>query len=156
MKSTTIGAVAAIALCAATLPAGAAEPGVQIGRLSCEVAAGIGLVLGSQKEMSCTFYRSNGDTESYAGEITRVGLDIGKTDRTHIEWLVLAATKTKYTHHALAGKYLGASGEATLGVGLGANVLVGGLDKSYALQPFSAQAQTGLSLAAGLAELTLY
>ena len=37
--------------------------------------------------------------------------------------------------HALAGTYVGASTEATLGVGLGANWLIGGSHKSFALQP---------------------
>lgn len=154
MKFTILGALSALALFAASLPA-AADPGVQVGRLSCEIAPGVGLILGSQKKISCTFHNSNGGTESYRGEITRVGLDIGKTERTHVEWLVFAATKTRYSSHALAGSYVGASGEATLGVGLGGNVLIGGLDRSFALQPFSVQAQTGLSLAAGLAGLTL-
>ncbi|MBU1175208.1 MAG: DUF992 domain-containing protein [Alphaproteobacteria bacterium] len=155
MKSTIVGTLAALALFATAMPAAAAQPSVQVGRLSCEVAGGIGLIVGSQKAVSCTFHRANGDTETYSGEITRIGLDIGKTDRTRIEWLVFAATDTSYTSGALGGKYVGASGEATLGVGLGGNVLVGGLDRSFALQPFSVQAQTGLSLAAGLAELTL-
>jgi hypothetical protein len=154
MKSTIIGALAALAFIAVSGPA-AADPGVQIGRLSCEIAPGIGLILGSQKKISCTFHRSNGSTETYRGEITRIGLDIGKTERTHVEWLVFAATKARFSSHALAGSYVGASGEATLGVGLGGNVLVGGLGKSFALQPFSVQAQAGLSLAAGLAGLTL-
>ena len=155
MKSMTKGALAALMLAAATLPAGAAEATVQVGRLSCDIAGGYGLLVGSQKSVSCTFHRANGATESYSGEITRIGLDIGKTNSTHVEWLVFAATRTDYATGALAGNYVGASGEATLGVGLGGNVLVGGLDKSFALQPFSVQAQTGLSLAAGLAGLTL-
>ena len=138
------------------MPAQAQDNSVQIGRLECDVAGGTGMIVGSQKAVSCTFHRSNGDTESYAGEFTRVGLDIGKTERSHIEWLVFAATNTDYTSGALAGDYIGASGEATLGVGpSAATVLVGGLDNSFALQPFSVQAQTGLSFAAGLAELTL-
>ena len=155
MKSTAIGALAALALCAATLPASAAEATVQLGRLSCDVAGGVGLILGSQKAVSCTFHRSNGDTDSYSGTITKIGLDIGVTDGAHIEWLVLAATDAKYTSHALAGKYIGASGEATIGVGLGANALIGGLNRSFALQPVSVQAQTGLNFAAGLSQLTL-
>ena len=155
MKSTALGALAALALFATALPAAADEASVQIGRLSCDVAGGMGMIVGSQKKVSCTFHRPNGTTESYSGEITRIGLDIGKTERTHVEWLVFAATKTKYTSRALAGQYVGASGEATLGVGLGGNVLIGGLDRSFALQPFSVQAQTGLSLAAGLAGLKL-
>ncbi len=155
MKTIVAGTLAALFLAAATLSVTAAEPSVKIGRLACDVAGGVGLILGSEKKVSCTFHKAEGGTESYSGKITRIGLDIGKTERTHVEWLVFAATKTKYTSRALAGQYVGASGEATLGVGLGGNVLVGGLNKSFALQPFSVQAQTGLSLAAGLASLTL-
>ena len=56
---------------------------------------------------------------------------------------------------ALQGRYAGASAEATVAVGLGANVLVGGGNKSIALQPLSVQAQTGLNVAAGVAALRL-
>lgn len=155
MKTIAVAGALAAMLLATALPAQSAEASVQIGRLSCDVAGGTGLILGSQKSVACTFHRANGDTETYSGEMTRIGLDIGTTDRTRIEWLVFAATDTRYTSGALAGRYVGASGEATLGIGLGGNVLVGGVDRSFALQPFSVQAQTGLSLAAGLAELTL-
>ena len=156
MKALSTGAVAALMLAATALPAGASEPSVQIGRLSCDIAGGYGLIVGSQKSVSCTFHKADGATETYSGDITRIGLDIGKTHATHVEWLVFAATGDKYTDRALAGNYVGASGEVTLGVGLGGNVLVGGLDKSFALQPFSVQGQTGISLAAGLAGLTLH
>lgn len=128
---------------------------VEIGRLSCDVAAGVGLILGSSKDVSCKFYRDGKSTESYSGEISKVGLDIGFTESTRIEWLVFAANRTDYNNGALAGTYIGASGEATVGVGLGGNVLVGGFERSYALQPFSIQAQTGLNVAVGLAGLTL-
>ncbi len=156
MKSIAIGALAALALFAVSVPASADTASVQIGRLACNIAGGYGLIFGSQKKVSCVFHRANGDTESYSGEITKIGLDIGKTNSTHVEWLVFAAADTRYTSHALAGTYVGASGEATIGVGLGGNVLVGGLKKSFALQPFSVQAQTGLNIAAGLAKLTLH
>ncbi len=56
---------------------------------------------------------------------------------------------------ALAGTYAGATAEATIAVGLGANVLVGGSNRTVALQPLSVTGQTGLNLAAGVASLTL-
>ena len=68
-------------------------------------------------------------------------------------WDVYAPTTKHFA--ALAGKYVGASGEATVGVGLGANVLVGGSNRTVALQPVSVQGQTGLNLAVGVAGLTL-
>ena len=56
---------------------------------------------------------------------------------------------------ALAGIYAGATAEATVGAGLGANVLVGGSDRSIALQPLSVQGQAGLNVAVGVADLIL-
>jgi len=42
-----------------------------------------------------------------------------------------------------------------VGAGLGANVLVGGSDRTVALQPVAVQGQTGLNVAAGVTELEL-
>jgi hypothetical protein len=56
---------------------------------------------------------------------------------------------------ALEGDYGGASAQATVGVGLGANVLVGGFDRSIALQPLSVEGNTGLAVAAGVGVITL-
>ena len=61
----------------------------------------------------------------------------------------------KVTKGALKGSYTGASAEATVAVGLGANVLVGGFKKGINLQPISVQGQTGLNIAAGVASLKL-
>jgi hypothetical protein len=140
-----------------TLGFGQAEAAsrVQVGRLACEVDGGIGYLIGSQKGVTCYFHRDGHPTETYDGSISKLGLDLGVTGRTHIEWLVFAATSTAYTHHALAGDYVGATSEATIGVGLGANWLVGGSHKSFALQPLSVQAQTGLDVTFALASLSL-
>jgi hypothetical protein len=56
---------------------------------------------------------------------------------------------------SLAGSYVGASAEATVGAGLGANVLVGGFQRSVALQPVSVSGQTGLNFALGVGDLEL-
>ena len=56
---------------------------------------------------------------------------------------------------ALEGEYAGATAQATVGVGLGANALTGGLDKSIALQPLSVQGSTGLNVAAGIGQISL-
>ena len=44
----------------------------------------------------------------------------------------------------------GVTAQATVGVGVGANVLIGGFDKSITLQPLSVEGNTGLNLAAGI------
>jgi len=134
-----------------------AQARTEVGILDCTVAGGVGLILGSNKAVTCTFYPADGINrapEVYQGQITKIGLDIGVTQQTFIKWLVLAPS-TSFPPHSLSGRYVGASGEATLGVGLGANALVGGSDRTFALQPFSVQAQTGLNLAVGVASLTL-
>ena len=56
---------------------------------------------------------------------------------------------------ALAGNYGGVSAEATVGLGVGANALVGGSNNTVALQPVSVQGQQGLNLAVGISQLQL-
>jgi uncharacterized protein DUF992 len=156
MKNWVISA-GAIALATALLAAGPAEArsGIKVGALNCKVAAGVGLILGSSKRIACLFHPAGGGrVERYAGEISRLGVDIGFTSKSYMTWAVFAGGKTK--RGALAGSYGGASAEATVGVGLGANVLVGGFKKTIALQPLSVQGQQGLDIAAGIAGLRLH
>jgi hypothetical protein len=91
--------------------------------------------------------------EQYVGTITKLGLDIGVTAAGSLVWAVHISTTRR--RGVLAGSYAGASAEATLGAGLGANILVGGNDRSVALQPLSIQGQVGLNIAAGVAEIAL-
>lgn len=153
MKRLALAALAAVLMTAGITQA--AETRVQVGRLSCDVEGGIGLLIGSTKEMTCRFIRKDKKTEVYHGTINKLGLDIGITERTRIEWLVFAASSTPVKTRALAGNYIGGSGEATLGVGLGANWLIGGSRRGFALQPLSVQAQTGLNVSLALAGLNL-
>lgn len=55
----------------------------------------------------------------------------------------------------LNGSYVGATGDVAIGVGLGANVLVGGSNRAVALQPLSVEGRVGLNLALGIANLHL-
>jgi hypothetical protein len=133
-----------------------ADARVQVGRLSCDVEGGIGFLIGSSKDMSCAFIRKGHKTEYYNGNISKLGFDIGVTGHTRIEWLVFAAQSTPTGGHALAGTYVGGSGEATVGVGVGANWLIGGSRRSFALQPWSVQGQTGLNASLTFTGLRLY
>jgi hypothetical protein len=69
--------------------------------------------------------------------------------------VVLASVEGTPPKGALAGTYGGASAEATLAIGVGANVLVGGSNQAFALQPLSVQGQIGLNFAVGITNLTL-
>jgi hypothetical protein len=145
---------AALIATAATLAAGSAQAGgIKVGVLTCQVEGGVGWIIGSSKDVECTFKGNNGRRESYNGTIGKLGIDIGVTTDTRVAWLVFAPGKLK--SGSLRGSYQGASAEATVGIGLGANVLVGGFKKSINLQPISVQAQTGLNIAAGLGSLNL-
>jgi hypothetical protein len=137
---------------AATRPAEAAY--LRIGVLECVVAPGIGLLIISSKALTCTFSPSSGAKDVYTGRIGKLGIDIGITGKQVIVWAVFAA-QSGYVPGSLAGNYVGVSAQASVAVGVGANALVGGSNKSIALQPLSVQAQTGLNIAAGVASLTL-
>jgi hypothetical protein len=149
-------AVFALAVAAlAALPASAQGPArLEIGVLNCRVAGGVGLILGSTKQLDCVFQRAGGSIESYVGSISKFGIDIGGTTASVIAWGVLAST-ADVPSGALAGSYAGISGEATVGVGVGANALIGGSSRSIVLQPLSVQAQQGLNIAVGIAAMEL-
>lgn len=128
---------------------------VKAGTLTCDISAGIGLIIASKKRLTCMYTPAGpGPREVYVGNIAKFGLDIGATAGGEMVWSVYAPT-TKLIA-ALSGHYSGATAEATVGAGLGANVLVGGSNRTVALQPVSVQGQTGLNLAVGVAEMTLH
>jgi hypothetical protein len=144
------------AIAAALMLAGSAEAQerVQAGTLGCDISAGIGLIIGSQRTVSCEFTPSlPGPVEFYTGTISKFGIDIGATAGGVMTWVVYAPTSRSIG--GLAGNYGGATAEATLVAGLGANVLVGGSNRTVALQPLSVQTQVGLNVAAGVAGLHL-
>jgi hypothetical protein len=140
---------------ALSLPAQAQRPmWEQSGTLNCDVSGGIGFVVGSQRQVNCLFTPSYpAPPEQYVGTITKVGLDVGFTAGGQLAWEVLISTTRR--RGVLAGSYAGAAAEATVGAGLGANLLVGGNDRSVALQPLSIQGSVGLNVAAGIAEIAL-
>jgi len=148
-----LAATALVAMAAAPVPALSA--GTKVGLLTCRTSASIGLIVGSHQKISCRFAPDNGGPpERYAGHINRVGLDLGVTAGGVMTWGVIAPT-SGLPHGALAGRYGGASGDISIGLGVGANALVGGSHRSFALQPLSVEGQVGLNLALGVAGLTL-
>ena len=144
-------AIGAVALAGT---ADAAPHGVKVGTLTCNVASGWGFVFGSSKDLHCTFRQNRRNAEHYNGSISKFGVDIGYTEGGVLVWGVFAPTSDTRPG-ALDGDYVGATASATVGVGLGANVLVGGFDKSFALQPLSVSGDRGLNVAAGVGSITL-
>jgi len=127
----------------------------RLGTLSCDVAGGVGMLIGSAKAVDCEFTRSSGRPEHYAGSIGKLGIDIGITNKSYLRWIVYSVAANRTGEGALAGSYVGASAGVSVGLGLGANALVGGNSKNFGLQPLSAEAGTGLNIAAGVARLEL-
>jgi hypothetical protein len=152
LKAASGAAVAAIL--AFANPASAA--GVKVGVLTCHVSSGWGFIFGSSKDLNCNFSPSaHMGGERYVGAVSKFGVDVGYTAGGVLVWDVIAPTST-VKRGALAGSYAGVTGSATVGVGAGANVLVGGFNRSITLQPLSIEGNTGLNVAAGIGAITLH
>src|SRR5260370_21314301 len=142
-------ACAALALAVAMVPAMAQQAGrPRVGTLTCNISPGVGMIVAGQRQLSCIEAEARGRArEAYEGTVSTLGLDIGATSGGELTWAVFAPTTLRRA--ALAGTYAGATAGGTVGAGASANVLVGGSDRTVALQPVSVQAQTGVNIAAG-------
>ena len=127
---------------------------VRVGMMTCDVAGGFGYVLGSSRDLQCTFSPAQGPAEHYAGRISKFGVDIGYVKNAVMVWTVLAPT-VALSPGSLTGTYGGVTASATVGVGVGANVLVGGSSDTISLQPVSVEGGTGLNVAGGFASMSL-
>ncbi|POF28413.1 DUF992 domain-containing protein [Roseibium marinum] len=150
----------ALALTGATLlatPVVAADSsaGVKIGMLTCAVEGETNFIVGSNATLSCTFEPANGGQAAYyTGTVREFGLDIGTTTNATLVWGVLAPSADMEIG-ALEGEYGGVTAGASLGAGVKANALIGGFDKSIALNPISVESQTGTNLTLGVSYLSL-
>jgi outer membrane protein OmpA-like peptidoglycan-associated protein len=148
--------MAGAALCALSLASSPANAlGVKVGVLTCHVDSGWGYVLGSSKDVSCAYHPNHGMDDYYRGSISKFGVDIGYTRSATIVWDVVAPASRPNQPGALAGDYAGATASASVIVGAGAHVLLGGFDRSFALQPVSVEGNSGFDVAAGIGALTL-
>jgi hypothetical protein len=156
-KAILAAAVVFSALAAGCAQQQAAAPanrgGVNVGSLNCTAAGSVGFVFGSSRTLDCLFTRTDGTGERYEGTIRRYGIDIGFTRESRIVWAVFAPGSI--APGALAGEYAGATAQGTVGVGAGANVLVGGSSNQFTLQPVSLEGSVGLNAAAGVAAVSL-
>jgi hypothetical protein len=148
-------ATLALMTAVASQAVGQVPSGTKVGTLNCELAPSVGFLVGSHQPMRCR-YTPEGPfpPEFYEGVINTIGLDIGFTTGGVMTWAVVAPTVGP-PRGGLAGLYVGASGDVTVGTGVGANVLFGGSGRSIALQPLSVQGQTGLDLTLGVSGLEL-
>jgi hypothetical protein len=146
--------IATVTLIASIAGAHAQQSRVQVGVLECRGGASVGFIVGSVTTLGCVLRADGRPDEPYVATIRKVGLDLGITQDTALGWAVFAPVE-RLGPGDLSGNYAGAQGSASVGVGLGANVLVGGSANSIALQPLSLQGSTGVNVAVGLEGLEL-
>ena len=156
MRRSLIIAAGALAALASSIGGANAQQvqRVQVGVLECRGGASVGFIVGSVTNLGCVLRADGMPEDRYIATIRKVGLDLGITQESALAWGVFAPV-VRLGPGDLAGNYAGAQGSATLGVGVGGNVLVGGSANSIALQPLSVQGQVGVSIAAGLESLEL-
>ena len=144
----------AIVALGASVASAHALPPVRAGILQCQGGQNVGFVVGSVTSFECVFQSEGRRPEPYIATVRRYGLDLGVTGQTRFAWAVNAPDR-RVGRGDLAGHYGGVGANASIGVGFGGNFLVGGPQNSYALQPLSVQGQTGLNVAAGIADIQL-
>lgn len=146
--------VAATALIATAVLAHAQSGRTQVGVLECRGGPNVGMIVGSVTNLGCVFRSQGRPDDLYTARITKIGIDIGITTETALSWAVFAPT-VQLGSGDLSGNYAGVDASAAIGVGLGGNVMLGGSQNSFALQPLSVQGQTGLSVAGGVQSMEL-
>jgi len=154
MIRSSIFAVAA--LFAATVSPASAQQQVEAGLLECRGGGSVSFIIGSVTELSC-IYRPGADSgpiQAYRATIRRAGIDLGATAVSGLAWAVFAPTR-QIGLGDLSGNFGGVSAGAAVGVGVGANVLYGGSNNSFVLQPLSVEGQVGLNIFAGIAGMEL-
>ncbi len=153
---------ASLALAAAlSIPAAAQTPQswTQVGGLACKVSPNIGFIIVGHQPMQCVYTPNpttppQGPPQTYEGAINTVGLNVGVSAGSVFGWAVFAPT-TGVPAGALAGEYVGVSGNIGLGLGAGANVLIGGSARTFALQPLSVQGSVAVNVVLGVSSLKL-
>ena len=140
-----------------SLPAAAQvqQSWTQVGSLGCTVNPNIGFIFVGHQPMECVFTPA-GPTppQSYDGAINTIGLDVGVSAGSVLGWAVFAPT-AGVVPGALAGEYVGVTGDVGLGIGGGANVLLGGSARTFALQPLSLQGSIAVNVVLGVSSLKL-
>lgn len=134
--------------------AGPAWSNTQLGMLKCDTSIGIGEILVRKQTMTCVFTHKDGTTENYTGKVHQFGIEIGEVKEGHLAWAVWAASPDAGTG-LLAGKYGGVDASVAAGIGLGADVLVGGTGEAFSLQPLAVEGEPGIGIAAGVEQIEL-
>jgi hypothetical protein len=147
-------ASAAAVLGLAVMAASPARADVEVGTLNCRSPGTTSYIVVSVRNFDCVFTSAGGRVQHYGAVVHRFGAQVGFSNDVAMGWAVFAAT-SHVGPGALAGGYGGVSAGAAVGIGVGANGLIGGLNNSFALQPISVEGQTGLNVVATVTGLEL-
>ncbi|MES2601982.1 MAG: DUF992 domain-containing protein [Pseudomonadota bacterium] len=154
MRLSSLLGVAFAALVASFATANAQQQGVRVGVLECRGGQNVGMVITSTTTLECVFSSEGRRPEPYLAHVSRFGVDLGITENTSLAWAVHAPTQ-RVGRGDLAGNYGGVGGNVSFGLGGGGNLLWGGSQNSFALQPLSLQGQTGVNVTGGVVGLQL-
>lgn len=128
---------------------------VQVGELTCAQSDRENLIVFSKATFDCAYVPAGtGVVEHYTGTARKVGVDLTAQKVETMVWYVFAPT-SGLEKGGLAGNFIGATADATLGAGGGGHLLVGGLDRSFALQPAAISGTTGVGVAVGIEKFNL-
>ena len=149
--------LAATASLAAT-GAGVAQDGearIEFGVLRCEMTGRTNLVIVSETQFACVFdHAGDRPDEGFTAVIDKLGVDLSLKAEEVLVWGVLAPSLDAPVA-GLEGTYVGVGADAALGAGIGANALVGGMEKSFALQPVSVTGSEGIGATLAVQALEL-
>lgn len=158
MTKTILAIVVAASAFGASADAQAAPAMRQAGTLTCALDPSVGFVVGSVRQMTCTYdrYDRRGRVvrETYAGVMNRAGFDVGVTSDQTVAWAVVTPGG-RSGRSMLAGRFTGSSSDATLVAGPGTLGLFGENGAPVALQPVGNSGQVGLGLGFGATALDL-
>jgi hypothetical protein len=154
MRLSQLFGIALVTLATSLATANAQQPRMQIGVLQCQGGQNVGFVVGSVATLDCVFQAEGRRPEAYVATVHRFGVDLGFTQQTQFQWAAYGPTHS-IGRGGLTGQYGGVGANASVGVGFGGNFLLGGAANAYVLQPVSVQGQTGLNVAAGIADIAL-
>ena len=154
-KLLPLAAAAGISMFA--MGANAQQRGVEVGLLDCIVEGGAGFIIGSTKDVKCTYTPADKKfaPEVYRGEIRKIGLDVGVTGTTLIQWAVVAPTAHRYAAARLRATMSASAPRRPLPSASAPICWSAAPTSPYTLQPLSIQEQSGVNLAVGVTEFVL-
>ena len=137
----------------------AAGEGVKLGELVIKSIPGSGrnLIVHSTAKVTAVFTDTSGKKEYYIGETgVGLGIDFRFEPEEELHYLVFSPTSDyRIGSYAMQGKYMGQKVTAQMGVGGAIQILIGGFDSSFTLQPLAVGTTKGYGVSAGLGYLFL-